>query len=281
MEGKTAISCEFFPPRTEAGLNALTEVCKSLGRLNPEFYSVTYGASGSEQNNTKDAILKMREATAIDSAPHITCVGSSKSKIAALLDDYQAQGISRLVALRGDLPADNKDLGEFTYAADLIEFIRQHSGDHFHLEVACYPETHPEAKTPGTDLSHFMEKINKGANSAITQYFFNPDAFFDFMDNVNKKGVDIPVIPGIMPITNYKGLTRFSDACGAEIPRWIRLKLEQYQDDEVSLNQFGADVVTALCDKLLAGGAPGLHFYTMNKADPTLKIWDNLNLQKA
>jgi len=278
MDNQTAISCEFFPPHTDAGLKNLTKTCERLSQMKPDFYSVTYGASGADQNKTKEAVLQMRSATAVESAPHITCIGSSKAGIAALLDEYRAQGIKRLVALRGDLPKDQTTTGEFTYASDLIAFIRQHSGDHFHLEVACYPETHPEAKTPNSDLKHFLEKVNSGANSAITQYFFNPDAYFDFMDSVSKVGLDVPVVPGIMPITNYKGLTKFSDACGAEIPRWIRLKLAQFQDDEVSLNQFGADVVTALCDKLIAGGAPGLHFYTMNKAEPTLKIWGNLAL---
>ncbi len=278
MVNQTAISCEFFPPQTDTGLKNLTKACESLSQMKPEFYSVTYGASGADQNKTKDAVLQMRNVTAIESAPHITCVGSSKSGIAALLDDYKAQGIKRLVALRGDLPTDQVEVGEFSYAADLVEFIRQHSGEHFHLEVACYPETHPEAKTPNTDLKYFRDKVDKGADSAITQYFFNPDAYFNFMENLGNKGIDIPVVPGIMPITNYKGLANFSDACGAEIPRWIRLKLEEYQDDEVSLGQFGADVVSALCDKLILGGAPGLHFYTMNKSDPTLKIWNNLTL---
>jgi len=239
MVNQTAISCEFFPPQTDTGLKNLTKACESLSQMKPEFYSVTYGASGADQNKTKDAVLQMRNVTAIESAPHITCVGSSKSGIAALLDDYKAQGIKRLVALRGDLPTDQVEVGEFSYAADLVEFIRQHSGEHFHLEVACYPETHPEAKTPNTDLKYFRDKVDKGADSAITQYFFNPDAYFNFMEN---------------------------------------LKLEEYQDDEVSLGQFGADVVSALCDKLILGGAPGLHFYTMNKSDPTLKIWNNLTL---
>jgi len=276
MKNKMAISGEFFPPQTDAGLKNLTKACQSLGQMDPTFFSVTYGASGADQNKTRDAVLAIRKASQVECAPHITCIGANEQRITTLLDDYQKQNINRLVVLRGDLPPEQIQTKEFAHAADLVAFIRRHSGDHFHIEVACYPETHPEANSPDLDVKHFAEKVQQGANSAITQYFFNADAYFNFIEQSNRAGVDVPITPGIMPITNYKGLAKFSDACGAEIPRWIRLKLEQYQNDSASLLKFGQDAVTDLCQKLLDGGAPGLHFYTMNKAEPTLKIWGNL-----
>ena len=277
MDAAKIISCEFFPPRTEAGMEKLLVVRKELDEnINPAFYSVTFGASGSNRDRTLDTVDRLREDNA-SVAPHISCIGSTREQIKQLLDHYISIGVTRLVTLRGDIPEEGRGAHDFMHANELVEFIRTQTGDHFHLEVAAYPEYHPESTTPGSDFEYFKRKIEAGADSAITQYFYNIDAYLRFIDNCNKAKLDVPVVPGIMPITNYKGLVRFSDNCGAEIPRWIRKQLEAYEDDIDSLLAFGADVVTGLCSRLLEAGAPGLHFYTLNQSLATLKIWRKLN----
>ena len=272
-------SLELFPPRTEQGFEKLTATIAELSTLKPLYFSVTYGAGGSTQKRTFQTIDWLREQ-GIETAPHISCIGSHKAEIDEILERYQQQGISRLVALRGDLPsgAGLGELDELRYANELVEHIRETTGDHFHIEVAAYPEYHPQAKTPATDLENFKRKVDAGANAAITQYFYNADAYLYFVDACEKTGVDIPIVPGIMPITNYTQLARFSDGCGAEIPRWIRKRLEAYGDDLESLRAFGEDVVTSMCQRLLDEGAPGLHFYSMNQVAPTMRLWKNLNI---
>ena len=272
---KPTFSIEFFPPKTEEGAAKLRKTREELAKLNPAYISVTYGAGGSTQQGTLDAVLDIKNS-GIDAAPHITCVGSTKENISELLQTYIDNGISRIVALRGDMPSGMREMGEFRYANELVEFIRKETGDHFHIEVAAYPEFHPQAKNAKADLENFKRKVDAGANSAITQYFFNPDAYYRFIDDCEKMGVDIPVVPGIMPITNYKNLARFSDMCGAEIPRWIQKRLEDFSDDVDSLRTFGQEVTTQLCQTLLQQGAPGLHFYCMNRFDPTRSIWREL-----
>lgn len=269
------LSFEFFPPNTPEGLARLRDTRLALNALAPSFFSVTYGAGGATQEKTVGVITEMANE-GLTVAPHVSCIGATRSGIAELLDSYRAQGVRRLVALRGDLPSGMVDRGEFRYASDLVAFIRQHSGDWFHVEVAAYPETHPQAPSPDVDLDNFVRKVEAGADTAITQYFYNPNAYFDFVERVRARGVDIPIVPGIMPITNYTQLARFSDNCGAEIPRWIRLRLAAFHDDVESLRAFGHDVVTALCQALLDGGAPGIHFYTMNQAGPSARIWQGL-----
>jgi len=277
MDAGKIFSCEFFPPRTEAGMEKLLVVRKELGKnINPEFYSVTFGASGSNRDRTLDTVDRLREDNA-PIAPHISCIGSTREQIKQLLDHYISIGVTRLVTLRGDIPEEGRGAHDFMHANELVEFIRMETGDHFHLEVAAYPEYHPESTTPDSDFEYFKRKIEAGADSAITQYFYNIDAYLRFIDNCSKANLDVPVVPGIMPITNYKGLVRFSDNCGAEIPRWIRKQLEAYEDDIDSLLAFGADVVTSLCSRLLESGAPGLHFYTLNQSQATLEIWRKLN----
>jgi len=277
MDAGKIFSCEFFPPRTEAGMEKLLVVRKELGKnINPEFYSVTFGASGSNRDRTLDTVDRLREDNAFV-APHISCIGSTREQIKQLLDHYISRGVTRLVTLRGDIPEEGRGAHDFMHANELVEFIRMETGDHFHLEVAAYPEYHPESTTPDSDFEYFKRKIEAGADSAITQYFYNIDAYLRFIDNCSKANLDVPVVPGIMPITNYKGLVRFSDNCGAEIPRWIRKQLEAYEDDIDSLLAFGADVVTSLCSRLLESGAPGLHFYTLNQSLATLEIWRKLN----
>lgn len=271
------ISFEFFPPKTEEGAAKLRDTHAELAKLNPKFFSVTFGAGGSTQERTFGTVSEIL-ATGSDAAPHISCVGQSRADIRAILAQYKAQGIKRIVALRGDLPSGMGEPGELRYANELVSFIRAETADHFHLEVAAYPEVHPQARSAEADFDNFARKVKAGANSALTQYFFNPDAYFRFIDDCEARGVDIPVVPGIMPITNYTNLARFSDACGAEIPRWIRKRLEGFGDDRDSIVAFGEDVVTNLCNTLLEAGAPGLHFYTMNQAGPTLAIWRNLGL---
>jgi len=272
-------SIEFFPPKTEAGVEKLRATCARLAELKPQFFSVTFGAGGSTQQGTLDTVLRIR-AAGHEAAPHISCLGSSRATLRAILDTYRANGIRRLVALRGDLPSGYGDFSssEFHYANELVEFIRAETGDWFHIEVAAYPETHPQAKSPQDDVNSFVRKVRAGADSAITQYFYNTDAYFRFVDEVRRAGCDVPIVAGIMPITNYAQLVRFSDMCGAEIPRWIRLKLASFGDDVESIRAFGLDVVTALCERLLAGGAPGLHFYTLNQPSATHAIWSRLNL---
>jgi methylenetetrahydrofolate reductase (NADPH) len=270
-------SCEFFPPRTAEGRDNWRAALADLTELKPAYFSCTYGAGGTTQEGTYDTVKEIL-AAGFDAAPHITCIGSTEDKIRELLNSYKGLGVERLVALRGDLPEGMSDPGVFRHGDELISFIRDETGDDFHIEVAAYPEKHPEAASMQADIEHFLRKVEAGADSAITQYFFNPDAYFRFVDAVNDAGADIPVIPGIMPITNYKQLQRFSQNCGAELPRWIATRLEGFGDDLESIRAFGLDVVVELCDMLLEQGAPGLHFYTLNRAEPTVTIWDELEL---
>lgn len=275
---KPRFSFEFFPPKTPAGMEKLQVVRDELARRKPDFFSVTYGAGGSTQERTINTVLTFQDQ-GIATAPHLSCVGSSKEEIAELLDLYKEKGVTRIVALRGDLPSGmGGSAGELKYANELVKFIREHSGDHFNLEVAAYPEFHPQAPSAEADLINFKKKVDAGANSAITQYFFNADSYFYFVDRIEAMGINIPIVPGIMPITNYSNLVRFSDMCGAEVPRWIKKQLEAYGDDTASILKFGEDVVTKMCETLLDAGVPGLHFYSMNQAEPSLKIWDNLGL---
>ncbi|MES9853502.1 MAG: methylenetetrahydrofolate reductase [NAD(P)H] [Candidatus Thiodiazotropha sp. L084R] len=272
-------SFELFPPKTEKGFENLKTNVEKLQTLNPAFFSVTYGAGGSTQQRTFDTVDWLVEKR-IDTAPHLSCIGADNSEIIELLERYRDQGIRRLVALRGDLPSGTGlgGLGELNHANQLVELIRKTFGDYFHIEVAAYPEFHPQAVTPEQDLNYFKGKVEAGANSAITQYFYNADAYFRFLDECQRLQIDIPIVPGIMPITNFTQLARFSDACGTEIPRWLRKRLEGYGDDLDSIRSYGADVVTAMCERLLAEGAPGLHFYTMNQSAHCLKIWQALQL---
>jgi len=271
-------SCEFFPPNTDEGMHKLFAAREELMRMRPAFFSVTYGAGGSTRERTFQAIQAIQAHGGAEAAPHLTCVASTRVGVRDILDTYHAQGIHRLVALRGDLPSGMREFGEFRYANELVEFIRAETSDHFHIEVAAYPEFHPQAPNPERDLRNFKRKVEAGADSAITQYFYNPDAYFRFIDDCEKLGLDLPIVPGIMPITNFTQLARFSDGCGAEIPRWIRKRLEGFGDDRDAIRAFGLDVVTDLCQRLLDGGAPGLHFYTMNQAGPTLALGERLGL---
>ena len=271
-------SFEFFPPKTDKGAENLRAVRNELSALNPRFFSVTYGAGGSTQANTLNTVLEIQRDSGIEAAPHLSCVGSSAEQIREILDTYRNNGIKHIVALRGDLPSGSRDLGQFRYANELVEFIRKETGDHFNIEVAAYPEMHPQAPNLKVDIDNFVRKVNAGANSAITQYFFNADAYWHFVDECVKKGVEIPIVPGIMPITNYSQLARFSDMCGAEIPRWLRKQLETYADDVEAITQFGEEFISLLCENLLETGAPGLHSYTMNRVEPTMSIWKNIGL---
>lgn len=271
------LSFEFFPPKTQEGVEKLRATRLQLAQLKPEFFSVTFGAGGSTRDRTLETVLEI-QAEGHQAAPHLSCVAATHDSIRSLLDEYKAHGIRRIVALRGDIPSGMVELGEFRYAADLVAYIRQEYGDWFHLEVAAYPEFHPEAPCAAADLDNFAAKVKAGADSAITQYFYNPDAYFRFVDECAGRGVDIPIVPGIMPISNYQQLARFSDACGAEIPRWVRKRLEGFGSDLPGLQAFGLDVVTDLCDKLLRGGAPGLHFYTLNQAGAVSTLWQRLGL---
>jgi len=271
-----AISMEFFPPKTTEGADKLRAARVQLAELGPEYFSVTFGAAGSTQAGTRDTVLEIQRE-GHKAAPHLSCIGRSRTELREIISEYQSHGIRHIVALRGDLPSGFGGIsGEFSHASELIEFIRAETGDWFHIEAAAYPEMHPQARSPQDDLQNFIRKIKAGANSAITQYFYNSDAYFRFIDEVKKAGADVPVVAGIMPITNYTQLMRFSDMCGAEIPRWIRLKLASFGDDSASIRAFGLDVVTQMCDRLIAGGAPGLHFYTLNQAAPTIAIWQRL-----
>lgn len=277
MTKRVPISFEFFPPKTDIGAEKLITVHQDLQQLQPEFFSITYGAGGSTRERTLAAIKEFNgKGTPV--APHLSCIGDDKARIAELLDLYVAQGINKIVALRGDLPSGQVGLGELPYAQDLVRFIREHSGDHFHIEVAAYPEMHPQAETFDQDIQRFTEKVNAGANSAITQFFFNPDAYFYFLDRLQKQGITIPVAPGIMPITNASNLIRFADGTGAEIPRWIRKQLQAYSDDSRSIRAFGHEVILKLCERLIDGGAPSLHFYTMNTTEPTRQLVVDLGL---
>ena len=270
-------SIEFYPPKTPEGVEKLRITRAKLAELQPKYFSVTFGAGGSTQKGTLETVLDIKRE-GHEAAPHLSCIGSSRDSLRAILNEYKANGIRRLVALRGDLPSGYGASGEFRYANELVEFIRAETGDWFHIEVAAYPETHPQAKSPQDDVQSFVRKVNAGANAAITQYFYNADAYFRFVDEAHRAGADVPIVAGIMPITNYSQLMRFSDMCGAEIPRWIRLKLASYGDDTESIKAFGLDVVTGLCERLLAGGVPGMHFYTLNQAAATTALWKRLNL---
>jgi methylenetetrahydrofolate reductase (NADPH) len=271
------MSCEFFPPRTDAGMEKLQSVQQILdGVIHPAYYSVTFGAGGTTRDRTLETV-KVLSAKEINVAPHISCIGSSKAQLSELLQVYISLGVTQLVALRGDIPDSGETTKELLHANELVSFIRETTGDHFDIEVAAYPEYHPESRSPQKDFEFFMNKVAAGANGAITQYFYNIDAYLRFIDNCHRANINIPVTPGIMPITNFQSLTRFSDACGAEIPRWIRKQLEAYADDKDSLQAFGLDVVSSLCNRLLEQGAPGLHFYTLNQADSVKAIWNNIS----
>ncbi len=269
------VSLEFFPPKTPEGSDKLRAARQQLYALKPEFCSVTYGAGGSTHAGTFSTVSEIL-AEGVDAASHFSCIGATRAKVCDQLAQLRAMGVKRLVALRGDLPSGYGSGGEFQYASDLVAYIREECGSDFRIEVACYPEVHPQAKSPRADLEAFVTKVRAGADAAITQYFYNADAYFRFVDEVRKLGVDVPVVPGIMPITNSSQLLRFSDSCGAEVPRWIRLRLQSFGDDSASIKAFGLDVVSALCEQLQRGGAPGLHFYTMNQAGPTLAIAQRL-----
>ena len=272
------ISFEFFPPNTPVGDEKLKGVVQELGALRPEFFSVTYGAGGSTCAKTLATVTAIAGA-GFEAAPHLSCVGSTRAGLQEILATYRAQNIRRIVALRGDMPSGTHMAGDFRYAADLVAFIRETQGADWHIEVAAYPEYHPEQRYAARDLTHYVDKVNAGANSAITQFFFNPDAYFHFVDEVRALGVEVPIVPGIMPFHNFAKIAQFAARDGIEIPRWIALKMEGFMDDAASIRAFGIDVVTQLCERLIAGGAPGLHFYTMNQAPLTLEICRRL--QKA
>ena len=271
------LSFELFPPQTAEGLEKLRVTRKQLAQLKPAFFSVTYGAGGSTRERTLGVVMEL-QAEGQKVAPHLSCVAATRASTAEILDHYLAAGIDRIVALRGDLPSGMVEIGEFRYAADLVAFIRERYGSKFHIEVAAYPEYHPQSRTAEDDLRNFERKVKAGADSAITQYFYNADAYYYFRDQCEALGIGIPIVPGIMPISRFTQLARFSDACGAEIPRWIRRKLEGFGDDAASIRAFGLDVVTRLCDDLLRNGAPGLHFYTLNQAGAVTTIWQRLGL---
>lgn len=276
----TELSIEFFPPQTQEGVDKLRVVRQKLAVLAPQFFSVTFGAGGSTRERTF-SVVKEIVAEGHEAAPHLSCIGSTRDNIREILNDYRSAGIKRIVALRGDLPSGMAETGEFRYANELIEFIRSETGAHFRIEIAAYPEWHPQARSPRDDLLAFARKAKAGANSAITQYFYNADAYFHFVDEVRALGVDIPIVPGIMPIASFSKLARFSDACGAELPRWMRRKFESFGDDSESIRAFGIDVVSELCTRLLTGGAPGLHFYSMNQSSLTLAICDRVGIKPS
>lgn len=270
-------SFEFYPPKTEEGAVNLQVVHDKLANLQPDFFSVTFGAGGSTRDKTYETVVEI-QSKGISAAPHLSCVASTKENIRTILKEYQNKGISKIVALRGDLPSGMMSAGEFRYANELVDFIRQETGDYFQIHVAAYPEVHPQAMNADADFMNFKRKIEAGANAAITQYFYNAEAYFYFVDRCEKSGIDIPIVPGIMPITQYSQLSRFSEMCGADIPRWLRKRLECFGDDRESIQAFGQDVVTRLCQQLLDQGAPGIHFYTMNQSTPTLAILSNLHI---
>lgn len=273
------LSLEFFPPRTEKGMEKLKSVIEGYGAIEPEYMSVTYGAGGTTQEKTLETVRYIQEHTKFDAAPHLTCIGACEESVMELLNTYEDMGVKRIVALRGDLPSGMMDPGEFKYASDLIAFIKQEKGDTFHLEVAAYPETHPQARNCDIGIKWFKHKVQQGADSAITQYFYNVDSYLYFIENCERNGIDLPIIPGIMPITNYENLIRFSEGCGAEVPRWLKCRLESFEDDKESLLAFGQDVVTELSQRLLDEGAPGIHFYSMNQLEPCLSIAESLTFK--
>lgn len=274
------ISCEFFPPKTDEGAEKLRNTWRSLKATNPAYFSVTYGAGGSTQERSFSTVSEIQRDSGVPAAPHLSCIGSTREQIRAILNDYKSQGIRRIVALRGDLPSGMGDPGVLRYANELVAFIRAETGDWFHIEVAAYPEFHPQAASATADMDAFQRKVEAGADAAITQYFYNVDSYLRFMNDCLDRGIHIPIVPGVMPITNYTQLARFSDASGAEIPRWLRKRLETFGDDMESLRRFGLDVVGELCQQLLEAGAPGLHFYSMNQVEPTLSLWRGLNLRQ-
>jgi methylenetetrahydrofolate reductase (NADPH) len=275
---KPVFSFEFFPPKSEEAGEKLAVVRDRLVALNPRFFSVTFGAGGSTQAKTFETVLEIQKETSVRAAPHLSCVGSTRENIRDLLNQYKENNINQIVALRGDIPSGMRDAGEFCYANELVEFIREETGGHFHIEVAAYPEFHPQAANATADLLNFKRKVEAGADSAITQYFYNADSYLQFVESCEKLGLDLPIVPGIMPVTNYTQLARFSDMCGAELPRWMRRRLEAYGDDRDSIREFGLEMVTKLCDRLLSEGAPGLHFYTMNQSKSILAICENLGI---
>lgn len=276
---KHKFSFEYFPPRNEEGEARLTKTHQELSKLRPDFFSVTYGAGGSTKQGTKQIVLRCKQ-NGSNVAPHLSFGGSDEDELRQILKDYMDAGINRLVALRGDIPSGTGTVADYRYADELVQFIRAETGDHFHIDVACYPEIHPHSSDYNSDIAFFKRKVDAGADSAITQYFYNADAYFHFVDSCKSAGINIPIVPGIMPITNFANLSRFSANCGAEIPRWVVQRLRQYGDDRASIREFGIEVVTRLCEQLLKGGAPGLHFYTMNQAGSVGEIWKNLALTK-
>ncbi|HNU66125.1 MAG TPA: methylenetetrahydrofolate reductase [NAD(P)H] [Methylotenera sp.] len=278
MNNNIPLSFEFFPPKTAEGIDKLRETRQQLAKFDPEFFSVTFGAGGSTRDRTMDTVLEI-QAEGFSAAPHISCISSSKSEIRELLHAYQSHGIKRLVTLRGDVPSGEVSSGDFRYALELVEFIRAETGNYFHIEVAAYPEFHPEARSPAADLLNLKRKVEAGANSAITQYFYNADAYFRFIDQCATANINVPVVPGIMPIYNITQLARFSSVCGAEIPRWLKMRLEEYGDDLQSLRAFGIDVVSELCANLLESGVPSLHFYTLNQAGIISNIIENIRAE--
>lgn len=277
---KRSYSIEFFPPKGPKGAARLAETRKALGALGPEFFSVTFGAGGSTRSGTLETVVATVRETGIETAPHLSCIEGTRESIRGLLEQYREAGVRRIVALRGDIPEGTDGPGEFHYANELIAFIRREYGDAFHLEVGCYPETHPEAPSPDADIDNFVRKVEAGADSAMTQYFYNVDAYFDFLDRVAARGVAIPIVPGVMPFPNWPQIETFSAKCGADIPRWIERRMAAYHaaDDQEAVVDFGVDVVTGLCERLLAADAPGLHFYALNRTEPTRRIWRNLKL---
>jgi len=281
MNSPLSFSFELGPPRTPEAADKLPAVIARLAEVKPDYFSVTYGAGGSTQEGTYETIMSVIRLTGIDAAPHLTCVGSTRAHVAAQLRRYREAGVKRIVALRGDLPATAMSAaapGEFQYANELVSFIRKEHGDGFKIEVAAYPEMHPQAAKPSEDFEYFRRKVEAGADAALTQLFYNADVYFDFMERCEKAGIKIPIVPGIMPITSFANTMRFCSGCGADLPRWVRLRLEELQDDKPALHDFGLSVVTRLCQTLLSGGAPGMHFYTINQAGPTLRLWQNLRL---
>jgi methylenetetrahydrofolate reductase (NADPH) len=281
MASPLSFSFELFPPRTPEGVAKLPSVIGQLAAVRPDYFSITYGAGGSNQDGTYETLVTVARHSGVEAAPHLTCVGSTRAHIAALLKRYREAGVKRIVALRGDLPATAMSAsapGEFHYANELVSFIRSEHGDAFRIEVAAYPEMHPQAASPAEDFEHFRRKVEAGADAALTQLFYNADAYFDFVERCAKAGITIPIVPGIMPITSYTNTMRFCNGCGADLPRWVRLRLEELEHDKTALVDFGIGVVTRLCETLLRGGAPGLHFYTINQAGPSLRLWKNLGL---
>lgn len=271
-------SLEFFPPKSPEAETSLKATLAKLAPLKPRFCSVTFGAAGSTREKTFETVVELRNGFGLEPCPHISCVASTRGNMREVLNAYQSQGVRHIVALRGDMPSGMMSAGEFRYANELVQFIRAETGDHFHIEVAAYPEMHPQAPNMEADLRNFKRKVDAGANSAITQYFFNPESYFRFIDDCEKLGIDIPIVPGIMPITNYSQISRFSEMCGADIPRWMRKRLEVLGDDRTAIRAFGLEVISDLCRRLLEQGSPGLHFYTLNQAEAVLGIWRNLGL---